>query len=654
MITLPPGCVDEETNSPVVDVGQCIDDSCFAMHLMPHNCTDNYCCQSLTEKNVVIRCSAGMSFNVSRATSCGCGHCSPKMSMVKGIATGGPNNTPFKYGYIYSAGKYRTQAGTNGDFSFSMPSNITRVVLNFKGKDRYNDFQDLTKVVTVVPGHQTFIEVRLKPRSMPMKVNASQTIEIPMGQSNSSEGGPALTALSLPPQSLMTEDGEIYNGTANVEVSFADPRNATLIQEADGDFTAVSYDGDQQLLETFGVLKINFTDLNGKPLQARTDTDVHLDLDEYNITEGEAEDIKLWYMDEKTGRWRMMDSGLKQHESRRSKRSGRKFYLGKIDHTIYSKLINIDMIQSKTCFIKIKVGDNTVGAQSVLITVTSTQGNLYRYFDYATSTGTSSCIQTFCKNLTIQARITSNNKILIPIDNLSPILKSLFGVMYYRDENVFERFVNRIFLKDISSTEQFIDIPFFTDQEKCESSKESLLFEHPKRNKSIRVSKNPKWHKDPEKGVCFVKIAAEDSCNNKDVFFHVETTDVSKSTQSKLGFSIVSISKSDRSTCAEFKCPSPERNLRVTVTPCVQGKFTTNKNETKMFLQSHEKEDKNIKAFVNEVFDFSPRYQLNYPAIGVIYASNMADVSKNTFFHEKVRKDCEKAVTKAGISFKCD
>ena len=287
MATLPPGCVDEETNSSTVDVGRCGDERCISSNITSlHECTDNYCCRSVTVKNVLIRCVTGFSFNITRKTKCGCGLCLPKTTMVKGIASGGPNSIPFKYGYIYHAGKYLTQAGRNGDFSFTMSGDATRIVLNFKGKDRYNDFQDLTKVVSVVPGRQTFVEVKMKLRPKPVLVNTSETIEIPMGYSNSSDGqsNAAPVVLSLPPHSLMTESGEIYNGTANLEVSFTDPRNASQVQEADGDFTAISEEGDEQSLETFGVLKIDFTDSNGKPLQTNTDIDVMLDLDEYNIT----------------------------------------------------------------------------------------------------------------------------------------------------------------------------------------------------------------------------------------------------------------------------------------------------------------------------------------------------------------------------------
>ena len=139
MVNLPPGCVDQETNSSTVDVGRCGDERCIASNITSlHKCSENYCCRSVTVNNVLIRCVAGLSFNITRKTKCGCGPCSPKTTTVKGIASGGPNSIRFKYGYIYHAGKYLTQTGRNGDFSFTMPGDATRIVLNFKGKDRFN------------------------------------------------------------------------------------------------------------------------------------------------------------------------------------------------------------------------------------------------------------------------------------------------------------------------------------------------------------------------------------------------------------------------------------------------------------------------------------------------------------------------------------
>ena len=654
MAILPPGCVDEEANSSTVDVGRCGDERCIASNKKSlHKCSENYCCRSVEVINVLIRCITGFSFNITRKAKCGCGRCSPKTTTVKGIATGGPNSIPFKYGYINHAGKYLTQTGRNGDFSFTMSGDATRIVLNFKGKDRYNDFQDLTKVVSVVPGRQIFVEVKMKIRSKPVLVNTSETIEIPMGYSNNSDGqsNAAPVILSLPPHSLAKESGEIYNGTANLEVSFADPRNASQVQEADGDFMAISEEGDEQSLETFGVLKIDFTDSNGKPLQANTDIDVMLDVDEYNITEKEAEKIKLWYMDEKTGRWRIMDSGLKQHESRRSKRSGRKFYFGKIDNTRFNSLINLDKL-GNVCVVKLLVGNQTADPESVTITITSNQGGLNRYREYSIPTGTSKCIATFCNSLTIQAKI--NQKILKPNDrNIATVLKGSRDVNYYIQKDEFDRFSNRITIRDISNPTN-TDGPFFRPGGSCNQSpnENCLIFDNPRRQaRAISSDDSIKWHSEEEISVCYVKITTQNSCSaRRNVMFHVKSTNVSSLPNFEEGFTIVSTSSSSRSICAEFKCPPTNtRDILVTVTPLIGGTFKM----TDDFKEEHS----DFLLFEGEVASFRPIPGLNKEAIGVCFKKaidgfiyNVEERAKE--FHNNLKEYCERDLT-PGLSFVC-
>ena len=615
-----------------------------------HKCSDNICCRSVRENNVLVRCVTGFSFNITRKTKCGCDHCLPKVTTVKGIATGGPNSIPFKYGYIYHAGKYLTQAGRNGDFSFTMSGDATRIVLNFKGKDRHNNFQDLTKVVPVVPGRQTFVEVKMKLRPTPVLVNTSEIIEIPMGSSNSSDrqsNNPPVV-LSLPPHSLMTESGEIYNGTANLEVSFADPRNASQVQEADGDFTAISEDGDEQSLKTFGVLKIDFTDSEGNPLQTNTDVDAMLDLDEYNITEKEAEDIKLWYMDEKTGRWRIMDSGLKQHESRRSKRSGRKFYFGKIDNSLYNYIINFDLVAQFVCYVKFLVENQNEDEGSVTITVLSSEDGLNRYSEFSASPGIPKCIQLLCKSLTVQAKI--GQKFLQPNDrNINQSLKSKHGLTYYRTNDTFDRFSNRITIRDISN---LIDGPFFTSEHSCLDSpnENGLIFDNPRVRSRRQISRDDSinWHDKEEIRVCYVKITATDSCLSikPEVMFHVKSTNVTSQPAFEEGFTIVSSSPSSPSTCAEFKCPPINtRSIEVTVTPLVNGKFKI----AKKFKIVHEEE--NAPVYEGEVAIFRPIPDLNNRDAGISFEKVRHDVATNALFHDAEKEYC--LSLESGLTFDC-
>lgn len=78
-----------------------------------------------------------------------------------------------------------------------------------------------------MPGSVTLVEVQITRRPPPMLVKSSTVIEIPLGRSgNDSQGqsGRAPVVLSLPPQSLVSEDGEIYDGNTKVK-RFSVPRN---------------------------------------------------------------------------------------------------------------------------------------------------------------------------------------------------------------------------------------------------------------------------------------------------------------------------------------------------------------------------------------------------------------------------------------------
>ena len=492
----------------------------------------------------------------------------------------------------------------------------------------------------------------MKLRPKPVLVNASETIEIPMGHSNSSDGqsNAAPVVLSLPPHSLMTESGEIYNGTANLEVSFADPRNASQVQEADGDFTAISEEGDEQLLETFGVLKIDFTDSNGKPLQTNTDIDVMLDLDEYNITEKEAEAIKLWYMDEKTGRWRIMDSGLKQHESRRSKRSGRKFYFGKIDNTFYSRRTNLDKL-ADVCVVKFTVEDQNAdpsSSTSVRITIASEQDGLNRYYEHSMSTGTSSCVRTFCSSITIQAKIEQD--VLKPNDrNINPSLKNYHGITFYRTNDLIARFSNRITIRDISNLIT-TDGPFFKSIDSCRQTPndKSLIFDTPVQPaRETSPDDLIKWHDNEEFHVCYVKIAVKNSCSDQNVTFHVKSTNVDGQPKEE-GFTIVSISSSSLSTCAEFKCPPTNtRSIRVTITPFFNGMFKMKP----AFKSEHIVQYAHV--FEGSVASFKPVPGLTKFAIGVIDNTPRRNLPVDKVFRDEVKKACENNAMTAGISFDC-
>ena len=660
IIKLPPGCNDGKSNS--VDVGQCPKSKCIARGLKNiANCQENFCCQPTATKTIKISCTR-FSFDMTRVTQCGCGDCFVRQSVVKGVARGSANNIPFKFGYIYHGDKYLTRTGQKGEFSFKIPGHFSRLVVTFKDKRGYNNFQDLTKVIALVPGRETYVEARMKERPKAITVNAKEGFEIPLGSlttskrpktgeatddTDSSKPSDPAVALSLPSQSLVTNDGTIYDGQAKVEISFIDPRNATEVEEADGDFTTVSEDGEQQQLETFGVIKMEFRDSNGKRLQPNSDIDVLLDLDEYNITEKEAENIKLWYMDVKTGRWRIMDQGLKPHEKRRSRRSGRNFFFGKIDRKQY-RIINIDKFTDDECLFKVKFADfenDTFNA--VELTVLTTKRTLNNYQTRTVGTNTA-CIPSICTEDEAIIRATFNGEYLMPKETgISSNVNKEHVIKYYRSSDVTNRFTNRITMKKLTRPLTPTPSPFYSNEESCQNSPEeySFTFDMPQQRKAISEDLvenfGENWYPDSIFArICYVKIVVDNinRCPNKTAHFAVES--VLGEDQISAGHVIIGLNKS--SACAEYKCPeSSDHGIRVNVKPLTEGRFIKYHKATQDFIDD-------MDTSVSEVFSFKPVFDLRNPGIGIIQSNSMFVAEKE----EKARV-CMEERYRAGVRFMC-
>ena len=636
-------------------MGECSYEKCIGDHLNQTNaCTDNnYCCQAKTKQPITVRCSSVVSINLTRITSCGCHKCSTIKSTVRGVAKGGPGNTPFQLGYIYQGDKLLTRTGRQGDFSFDVSSKVTRLVVTFKDIGGYNNFYELTKVIPFAFGQETFVDVHMRLRPEPISVNASEGFEIPLG-GNSASGNqqlPPVAAISMPPQSLMTEDGEPFNGTAKVTVNFMDPRNETEVREADGDFTALSEDGEEELLETFGMMKIDFQDSKGAKLEPNSDIDILLDPEEFNLTREEAEAVKLWYMDEKTGRWRVIDSGLKTHESRRSKRSQRLFYFGKISRDKHFKLINLDAV-TVSCFIKIEARDGeSKSGQSGVITVLVSENN-YRYLEYYIRINTSKCIETFCTETQAIIQVTLNGKYLIPYQrNINNAVIQDHGIKFHQNKTSSGRFSNRITMKKLSKPKTSTP-PFYTDMESCAKDKSGNSFYFEAFNSRapfedllqifLRETDPDYWYPDPNTAsLCFVKIGVMNifNCPGGTAYFHVESFVNSKKSA---GYNIVSVAASNGAACAEYKCPSRSDKLKVKITSLTRGKFSTGNPATEQF------KSKTNAIINNNHVDFNPQYRLTDPKIGLFHTIEKDITEKNT-----VKDDCLEKSVEAAIVLKC-
>lgn len=104
-------------------------------------------------------------------------------------------------------------------------------------------------------------------------------------------------------------------------------------------------DGEEEILETYGMMKLSLEDDNGKPLVMSKPMKVYLDPDKLNLTVSDGNvSIKLYWLDRKTGRWRSVgDFVLEDGSKRRRKRSSHRVFLaGTVTPAIAKEDLNFD------------------------------------------------------------------------------------------------------------------------------------------------------------------------------------------------------------------------------------------------------------------------------------------------------------------------
>ena len=263
-ITLPQGCVVTTTGSKIVDVGECEPVSCMKNDSsFNSSCRDpSFCCGPGETINVLVDCGSVMSFNVLKVTHCSCSSCVEKVTIIQGIVVGGLEEKPVRYGDIIYDGNIVSYTDAKGRFSFEIPGNVSRVAVTFT--DSYQkEFEEGTKIFLVSTGSSEFHKITLKQIPPPISFDARQQQDIPLRSDPKIE---SFADLELPEESFLTEDGSVFQGNANAIVSVTDSRNLSDVLSAPGDFTTTDEEGEEEILETFGMMKMKFEDENGKQL----------------------------------------------------------------------------------------------------------------------------------------------------------------------------------------------------------------------------------------------------------------------------------------------------------------------------------------------------------------------------------------------------
>lgn len=586
--TLPPGCVLNGTNITVLDVGECERVACVKGNdTFESSCSDFLqCCGPRSFDNFLVKCGPIISFTLPKIKNCGCGECIDEKTILHGRAVGRESEAA-RFVDLFFNGKQVYRTDVNGVFSFSVPRDTKRAIVTFKDEDK--KFQEEDKTFILNEGQKAMYKVTLREKPQPVIFNASEPLDLPLGGDSDS-----FADLELPENTLLTEDGSVFQGNAKASLSVIDPRNLSDILTAPGDFTTVSEDGEEEILETYGMIKLNVEDDNGKPLVMSKPMKVYLDPEKLNLTvsEGNAS-AKLYWLERKTGRWREAgDFSLEDGSKRRRKRTNRVFLVGTVTPSIAQEFLNFDWPEMR---VGVRV---TVSSAEDNVIITAIRKDNKGYVQRITNQGVVCMAIWKDKDYYLQAE--KDSKYYDPDQGIKDYIKHVQGdiestegygdtIGSFKFHSALVNQIGPIYYDDswIVGSEMQMCEKSLNDPERPGQGGQFVFKPHKDANQEYALLQKPdnrkKWISYTRGEICFIKVKIAGS----NALFMATSYDADA--QTVIGFHI-RMSKnvttgSGSVTCLQFRCPPKGSRTAVLVTPMASS-ITCQYNKTAQALNA--------------------------------------------------------------------
>jgi hypothetical protein len=211
------------------------------------------------------------------------------------------NNKPVS-GAIVSAGGVTATTDVNGGFSITnaqLPQQAGVVKVNKSGF--FTGYRTLQANAT---GSTYFAQIQLIPKTTAGSFTAAAggTVVVPNGGSIRFESNSVATAIGTP-----------YTGTVKVAAFFMNPADSAFNSYMPGDLRGINSNGNERLLQSFGMVVAELEGSNGEKLQLATGQQATITLPIAAHLQGTAPaSIPLWHFDEAAGLWKEEGSGSRQ------------------------------------------------------------------------------------------------------------------------------------------------------------------------------------------------------------------------------------------------------------------------------------------------------------------------------------------------------
>lgn len=235
-------------------------------------------------------------------------------------------------GVSVTSGGASALTDANGEFVMENTPAGDNTIINFAKSGYVTSY----KTVEILKEKKSYVEAAVKLVSKSIAIDAST-------ESNVSDGNAVLT---IPANSLVDSNGDLYTGDAMVDITYFDPTADQFSNAFPGDFMGVGTDGQNVPIASFGFIDVEIK--NGQEiLNMKEGATANLKLSVPSELAAKAPDeIPLWYFDKNDGQW-------KEYSLAAKNQSGA--YEGELPHF---STINLDMKVEERSQIEGKVVDH--------------------------------------------------------------------------------------------------------------------------------------------------------------------------------------------------------------------------------------------------------------------------------------------------------
>ena len=211
----------------------------------------------------------------------------------------GPQGQPLEGVRVVLSPTQQVLTDHNGRFGFTTVE-PGHYLVNFQA----DGFADTQQPIEVQDGEHVALNQILVPVDFSATFHSVDGLQFVI-----EDGGPTV---DLPAGSYIDKSGEPYEGTVLVDATWYDldvldedgfPAANPEIMAVPGDFTAVDNEGEDQILESFGMFQVNLQTPDGEELNLSTGAAAHVEMPVQGDGLQTGDTVPAWSYDEQSGKW---------------------------------------------------------------------------------------------------------------------------------------------------------------------------------------------------------------------------------------------------------------------------------------------------------------------------------------------------------------